>query len=167
MVNLDLKMKAANDSHMEITTNPKGGGVLLREPFEGTWDAEGLLQLAALITGAAAVLAAIPMPKPSLVPAEPRKGPQKVAATPEQIAKTVTDKRARARRDSPRRSRSRCASCCRGLCSSGWSGGRSGRRRRSSRRSWRSRWRGLAEHAPLLRSKHTFLFDRATVSATT
>jgi hypothetical protein len=34
-----------------------------------------------------------PMPKPSLVPPAPRKGPQKVAPTPEQIAKTVTDKR--------------------------------------------------------------------------
>lgn len=34
-----------------------------------------------------------PMPKPSIFPPEPRKGPQKVAATPEQVAKIVTDKR--------------------------------------------------------------------------
>ena len=33
-----------------------------------------------------------PMPKPSLVPAEPRKTPQKVAPTPEQIAQVVTAK---------------------------------------------------------------------------
>ena len=32
-------------------------------------------------------------PGPSLVPPEPRKGPQKVAPTPEQIAKVVTAKR--------------------------------------------------------------------------
>ena len=33
-----------------------------------------------------------PRPKPSLVPPAPRKGPQKVAPTPEQIAKIVTAK---------------------------------------------------------------------------
>jgi hypothetical protein len=33
-----------------------------------------------------------PMPKPSLVPPAPRKGPQKVAPTPEQIATAVTAK---------------------------------------------------------------------------
>jgi hypothetical protein len=34
-----------------------------------------------------------PMPKPSPFPPEPRKGPQKAALTPEQIARKVTDKR--------------------------------------------------------------------------
>ena len=33
------------------------------------------------------------MPKPSIFPPEPRKGPRKIAPTPEQIAKAVTDKR--------------------------------------------------------------------------
>jgi len=34
------------------------------------------------------------MPKPSLFPPEPRKGPQKVAPTPEHVAKIVTANRA-------------------------------------------------------------------------
>ena len=60
MVDLEVKFKAANDCHMDITTNPKGGGVLLSQPFEGTWDAAGLAQLAALIKGISAFLGAIP-----------------------------------------------------------------------------------------------------------
>jgi hypothetical protein len=34
-----------------------------------------------------------PMPKPSIFPPEPRKGPHKIAPTPEQTAKIVTAKR--------------------------------------------------------------------------
>jgi hypothetical protein len=49
-----------------------------------------------------------PMPKPSIFPPEPRKGPQNVALTPEQIAKAVTDKPP-ARRASRTRPRSPCA----------------------------------------------------------
>ena len=60
MVNLEVKFKAANDCHMDITTNPKGGGVLLSQPFEGTWDGEGLSQLSALIKGISAFLTEIP-----------------------------------------------------------------------------------------------------------
>ena len=58
MVNLEVKFRAANDCFMEIATNPKGGGVLLHQPFDGTWDAEGLRKLAALLKGTADMMEA-------------------------------------------------------------------------------------------------------------
>lgn len=45
MVTLNLKMKAANDCHMEISTHKDGGGVHLHQPFDGVWDAQGLRKL--------------------------------------------------------------------------------------------------------------------------
>jgi hypothetical protein len=60
LVNLEVKFKAANDCHMEITMHPKGGGVIFSQPFEGTWDAEGLAQLSALLKGISAFLTEIP-----------------------------------------------------------------------------------------------------------
>ena len=55
---VNLKFRAANDCFMEITTNPKSGGVHLRQPFDGTWDPEGLRKLAALLKGAADMMEA-------------------------------------------------------------------------------------------------------------
>jgi hypothetical protein len=55
---VNLKFRAANNCHMEIISNPKGGGVLLHQPFDGTWDPEGLRKLAALLKGAADMMEA-------------------------------------------------------------------------------------------------------------